>query len=64
MGKLVDLEDAVKRTHLATLIKIKNALTDEQVQQLTSLRGRRFEYPSPPPDASDWAVPPRQDVRR
>jgi Spy/CpxP family protein refolding chaperone len=53
MAKLVDLEDAVKRTHLATLIKIKNALTDKQIEILNSQRRQRWDYP-PPPERRDW----------
>ena len=51
MNKLLELEAAVKRTHLTTLVRIKNALTDRQVQQLTELRGtgwgHALHYPVP-----------------
>jgi Spy/CpxP family protein refolding chaperone len=40
MNKLLELEAAVKRTHLTTLVRIKNALTDQQVEQLMRVRGR------------------------
>jgi Spy/CpxP family protein refolding chaperone len=43
LNKLMDLEASVKRAHLATLTRIKNVLTDRQVQQLTELRGRHYE---------------------
>jgi Spy/CpxP family protein refolding chaperone len=65
MSKLVELEDAVKRTHLATLIKIKNALTEKQIGILNSLRRPQWEYPPPPArrewefssDMQNWTVP-------
>lgn len=47
MSKLLELEDAVKRTHLATLIKIKNALTPQQIALLNEVRRqpqREFEF--------------------
>ncbi len=53
MAKLVDLEDAVKRTHLATLIKIRNTLTDKQIDILNSVRSQRHEVP-PSFDRHDW----------
>jgi Spy/CpxP family protein refolding chaperone len=40
VSKLLELEANVKRTHLSALVRIKNALTDKQIQQLTDLRGR------------------------
>ncbi len=40
INKLLELEANVKRTHLATLVRIKNTLTDKQVQQLAQLRWR------------------------
>ena len=43
VNKLLELEANVKRTHLGALIRIKNALTEKQIQQLTQLRGRWYE---------------------
>lgn len=40
LNKLMELEASVKRAHLSALTRIKNALTDQQVQQLNDLRGR------------------------
>jgi Spy/CpxP family protein refolding chaperone len=53
--KLMELEAAVKRTHLTALIRIKNSLTDRQVQQLTELRGMRpgGRQPQPASQARD-----------
>ena len=36
--KVMALEREVKRTHLALLVRIKNALTDAQKARLTALR--------------------------
>lgn len=38
--RVMQLESQVKRTHLAALIRIKNALTDEQREKLGELRQR------------------------
>ena len=43
VSKLLELEANVKRTHLGALIRIKNALTEKQIQQLTQLRGRWYD---------------------
>jgi Spy/CpxP family protein refolding chaperone len=43
INKLLELESTVKRAHLTALVRIKNALTPQQVEQLTSLRGRWHE---------------------
>jgi Spy/CpxP family protein refolding chaperone len=43
INKLLELESTVKRAHLTALVRIKNALTQQQVDQLTSLRGQWHE---------------------
>lgn len=51
VNKLLELEANVKRTHLSALVRIKNALTEKQIQQLMQYRrqhttpyAREFEY--------------------
>lgn len=38
LNKLLELEASVKRAHLAALMRIKNLLSDQQVQRLNELR--------------------------
>ncbi|MBI3450149.1 MAG: hypothetical protein HY049_14695 [Acidobacteria bacterium] len=51
--RVMGMENEVKKTHLALVIRIKNLLTDEQQERL---RGIRPPPPPPPP-----ALPPPHD---
>ena len=59
--KLMDLEAAVKRTHLTALIRIKNALTERQVQQLSELRRLNVRDHPPVPQARIHENPSRHE---
>jgi Spy/CpxP family protein refolding chaperone len=41
--RVTDIENQMKKTHLALLIRVKNALSEEQQQQLLALREERRE---------------------
>jgi Spy/CpxP family protein refolding chaperone len=41
MDRVLDIENQVKRAHLMAIVRIKNALTEDQQRQLQELRERR-----------------------
>ena len=63
VDKLLDIERDVKKTQLSMLIKIKNALTDDQRSRLAELRRAMPPMPPNPPMARmppGMASPPMQ----